>query len=215
MSAGGGGAPALADSATGTLFEGPGFYAGLRYLAQVRAMFLVCEGEDGLYVLDQHAAAERVTFERLRKGYQARAIASQRLLIPEVVEVAPTEVATLEEHAEDALRLGLEVRAVGASAVAVHAVPRLLTRASPERLVRDLAAELGRAAKRPFGDAADLVLATMACHGSVRAGDRLADDEATALLRALDTIDFAGHCPHGRPVVMRLGFDELERRVGR
>jgi len=215
VSAGGGGAPALADSATGTLFEGPGFYAGLRYLAQVRAMFLVCEGEDGLYVLDQHAAAERVTFERLRKGYQARAIASQRLLIPEVVEVAPTEVATLEEHAEDALRLGLEVRAVGASAVAVHAVPRLLTRASPERLVRDLAAELGRAAKRPFGDAADLVLATMACHGSVRAGDRLADDEATALLRALDTIDFAGHCPHGRPVVMRLGFDELERRVGR
>jgi DNA mismatch repair protein MutL len=205
----------MGDSATGSLFTGAGFYARLRYLAQVRAMFLVCEGEDGLYVLDQHAAAERVTFERLRSAFQARTIAAQRLLVPEVVEVGQTELAALEEHAEDVLRLGLEVRAVGASAVAVHSVPTLLTRASPERLVRDLAAELTRAAKRPFGDAADLVLATMACHGSVRAGDRLADDEATALLRALDTIDFAGHCPHGRPVVMRLGFDELERRVGR
>jgi DNA mismatch repair protein MutL len=205
----------VGDSAAGSLFAGAGFYARLRYLAQVRAMFLVCEGEDGLYVLDQHAAAERVTFERLRSAFQARTIAAQRLLVPEVIEVGQTELAALEEHAEDVLRLGLEVRAVGPSAVAVHSVPSLLTRASPEKLVRDLAAELTRAAKRPFGDAADLVLATMACHGSVRAGDRLADDEATALLRALDTIDFAGHCPHGRPVVMRLGFDELERRVGR
>ena len=205
----------MGDSAAGSLFAGAGFYARLRYLAQVRAMFLVCEGEDGLYVLDQHAAAERVTFERLRSAFQARTFAAQRLLVPEVIEVGQTELAALEEHAEDVLRLGLEVRAVGPSAVAVHSVPSLLTRASPEKLVRDLAAELTRAAKRPFGDAADLVLATMACHGSVRAGDRLADDEATALLRALDTIDFAGHCPHGRPVVMRLGFDELERRVGR
>ena len=101
------------------------------------------------------------------------------------------------------------------AAVAVHAVPALLSRARPERIVRDLVAELGHAAKRPFGDAADLVLATMACHGSVRAGDVLSREEAVALLRALDPIDFAGHCPHGRPVVTRIGFDELERRVGR
>ena len=97
----------------------------------------------------------------------------------------------------------------------MHSVPTLLMRATPERLVRDLVAELGRSAKRPFNDAADLVLATMACHGSTRAGDRLSGEEATALLQALDAVDFAGHCPHGRPVVMRLGFEELERRVGR
>jgi DNA mismatch repair protein MutL len=205
----------LADSSVAPLFSGQGFYARLRFLAQVRGMFLLCEGEDGLYVLDQHAAAERVTFERLRRAFAARTIAAQRLLVPEVVEVTGAEAAALEEHAEDAARLGIEIRAVGGAAVAVHSVPRLLTRASPERLVRDLAAEITRAAKRPFGDAADLVLATMACHGSVRAGDRVADEEAVALLRALDTIDFAGHCPHGRPVVTRMGFDELERRVGR
>jgi DNA mismatch repair protein MutL len=197
------------------LLHPQGFYARLRFLAQVRGMFLVCEGDDGLYLLDQHAAAERVTFERLRKSFLARSVAAQRLLLPEIVELSPAELATLEEHAEDAMRVGLEVRAVGTSAVAVHSVPKLLSRASPERLVRDLVAELARTATRPFGDAADLVLATMACHGSVRAGDALAADEVLALLRALDTSDFAGHCPHGRPVVMRLGWDELERRVGR
>jgi DNA mismatch repair protein MutL len=197
------------------LFEGAGFYASLEFLAQVRGTFLLCGGSDGLYILDQHAAAERVTFNRLRKAFASRSIATQRLLIPEVIELLPTEVATLEERASDVAGLGIEVRAVGSSAVAVHAVPALLSRARPERILRDLVAELGLADRRPFGDAADLVLATMACHGSIRAGDTVSRAEAGALLRALDDIDFAGHCPHGRPVVTRIGYDELERRVGR
>jgi DNA mismatch repair protein MutL len=197
------------------LFEGTGFYASLEYLAQVRATFLVCSGRDGLYVLDQHAAAERVTFHRLRKAFDARTMATQRLLIPDIVELLPTEVATLEEHAKAVEALGVELRPVGAGAVAVHAVPTLLVRSRPERIVRDLVAELGRAARRPYGDAADSVLATMACHGSIRAGDVVTREEAASLLRALDDIDFAGHCPHGRPVVTRIGYDELERRVGR
>jgi DNA mismatch repair protein MutL len=203
------------DPASRTLFEGAGFYASLEFLAQVRGTFLVCSGSDGLYVLDQHAAAERVTFDRLRRAFEARAMSTQRLLIAEVVELMPTEMAVLEEHAQAVVALGVELRAVGMAAVAVHAVPTLLLRVRPERLVRDLVAELGRAATRPFGGAADLVLATMACHGSIRAGDALSRDEATALLRALDGIDFGGHCPHGRPVVTRIGYDELERRVGR
>jgi DNA mismatch repair protein MutL len=203
------------DVPTPALFEGAGFYASLEFLAQVRATFLVCSGSDGLYVLDQHAAAERVTFHRLRRAFASRSMATQRLLIADVVELLPAEVATLEEHAADVEALGVELRPVGPSAVAVHAVPTLLARARPERIVRDLVAELGRAARRPFGDAADLVLATMACHGSIRAGDVIAREEAVALLRALDNIDFAGHCPHGRPVVTRIGYDELERRVGR
>jgi DNA mismatch repair protein MutL len=197
------------------LFEGLGFYASLEFLAQVRGTFLVCSGSDGLYILDQHAAAERVTFNRLRKAFVSRSIATQRLLIPDVIELLPTEVATLDERASDVAALGIEVRSVGSSAVAVHAVPALLARARPERIVRDLVAELGLADRRPFGDAADLVLATMACHGSIRAGDVVSRAEAGALLRALDDIDFAGHCPHGRPVVTRIGYDELERRVGR
>jgi DNA mismatch repair protein MutL len=208
-------APGPAEPTPKVLFEGAGFYASLAFLAQVRGTFLVCSGSDGLYVLDQHAAAERVTFDRLRRAFEARTLSTQRLLIAEVVELLPAEVATLEEHAQEVAAFGVELRPVGTSAVAVHAVPALLTRARPERLVRDLVAELSRAATRPFGDAADLVLATMACHGSIRAGDALSREEAVALLRALDHIDFAGHCPHGRPVVTRIGYDELERRVGR
>jgi DNA mismatch repair protein MutL len=204
-----------APDARAGLFEGTGFYASLEFIAQVRATFLVCSGSDGLYVLDQHAAAERVTFHRLRKAFEARTMATQRLLIPDIVELLPTEVATLEEHARAVEALGIELRPVGANAVAVHAVPTLLVRSRPERIVRDLVAELGRAARRPFGDAADNVLSTMACHGSIRAGDVVTREEAMALLRALDGIDFAGHCPHGRPVVTRIGYDELERRVGR
>ena len=212
--------PNRSSSATGTeaapaLFDGVGFYASLEFLAQVQAMFLVCGGSDGLYILDQHAAAERVTFHRLRRDYASRSIATQRLLLPEVVDLLPAEVATLEERADDVASLGVEVRAVGPNAIAVHAVPMLLARGRPERIVRDLVAELGRQARRPFGDAADIVLATMACHGSLRAGDMLSREEAIALLCALDGIDFAGHCPHGRPVVTRIGYDELERRVGR
>jgi DNA mismatch repair protein MutL len=197
------------------LFESAGFYASLEFLGQLRTTFLLCSGADGLYILDQHAAAERVTYHRLRRAFASRSVATQRLLLPDVIELLPAEVGTLEEHAAAVSALGVELRAVGPSAVAVHAVPILLARARPERIVRDLVAELGRAARRPFGDAADLVLATMACHGSIRAGDALSREEAGALLRSLDNIDFAGHCPHGRPVVTRIGYDELERRVGR
>jgi DNA mismatch repair protein MutL len=131
------------------------------------------------------------------------------------VALLPSEVEALAEHADEALELGLEVSRVGDQTVSVTAVPALLKRAQPERLVRDLVAELSRNAARPFGDAVDRVIATMACHGSVRAGDSLHVEQATALLRALDAVDFSGHCPHGRPVVTRLSFDELERRVGR
>ena len=195
---------------------GPSFHTrALQFLAQVRLTFLVCQGEDGLYVLDQHAAAERVTFDRLRKQYKERTVATQQLLVPELVEVTAAEVALVEERAEEAAGLGLELRSFGPTTVAVHSVPLLLVRARPARLVRDLLSELSREAARPFGGAVDLALATMACHGSVRAGDKLTAEEATALLSDLDEVDFAGHCPHGRPIVLRLGWTELERRVGR
>jgi DNA mismatch repair protein MutL len=197
------------------LFRGTGFYASLEFLAQVRTTFLVCSGHDGLYILDQHAAAERVTFHKLRSAFASRSLATQRLLLPEVIELSPTEMALIEERAGDIAMLGVEMRAVGPNAVAVHAVPMLLARAAPVRIVRDAVAELALVSRRPFGEAADLVLATMACHGSIRAGDGVSREEAVALLKALDDVDFAGHCPHGRPVVTRIGFDELERRVGR
>ncbi|MBI5515611.1 MAG: DNA mismatch repair endonuclease MutL [Deltaproteobacteria bacterium] len=191
-----------------------GTFGGLRYVAQLRRMYLLCEGEQGMVLLDQHAAAERVTFERLRKAYAARKVPMQPMLVPERVELSPEDVARVEEHQAELLTLGLELSALGPTSVAVRAVPALLLRADPRRLTRDLVAELGRQGQ-DFSRAVDLVLATMACHGSVRGGDVLADDEARGLLAALDAVDFAGHCPHGRPVLWSMKWSELDRKVGR
>jgi DNA mismatch repair protein MutL len=190
-------------------------WANLRFVAQVRQMYLICEGDEGLFVLDQHAAAERVTFHRLRSQYQARAVASQALLFPLTLEVTPAEAELIQERANEISGVGLELSVRGPESVSVHAVPRLLQQASPERIVRDLLAEVSRGGGRGFSDAIDLALATMACHGSIRAGDPMSADEASALLEALDGADFAGHCPHGRPVVTFTSWNELERRVGR
>jgi DNA mismatch repair protein MutL len=194
--------------------ERPAF-AQLHFVAQVRQTFLICEGIDGIYLLDQHAAAERVTFHKLRSSYAGREIATQSLLFPVSVQVTAADAAFVEEEQDALCRLGIDVRAIGPATVAVHAIPRLLVRADPETVVRDLIAEASREGGRAFSGAVDLMLATMACHGSVRAGDRLSHEEVNALLLALDQVDFSGHCPHGRPIVTRLGWDELERKVGR
>jgi DNA mismatch repair protein MutL len=129
--------------------------------------------------------------------------------------VVASDVAFVEEEQRALAELGLDIRAIGPTTIAVHAMPRLLSRAQPESVVRDLIGEVSRKGERAFSNAVDLVLATMACHGSVRAGDHLSIEEATSLLAALDQVDFSGHCPHGRPIVTRIGWDELERKVGR
>jgi len=190
-------------------------WSALRYIAQLRATYLLCEGEDGLYVLDQHAAAERVTFSRLRHAYQSRAVPSQSLLFPITLQVSQEEAALTEEYASEISEVGLDVRVRGVDLLSVHAVPKLLQNASPERLVRDLLSEVSRSGGRGFSSAVDLALATMACHGSIRAGDALSPAESAALLLALDEADFAGHCPHGRPIVAVMSYHELERKVGR
>lgn len=190
-------------------------WSNLRFIAQVRHTFLVCEADDGLYVLDQHAAAERVTFDKLRKAYRDSSVSSQALLFPVVVDVTGAEADLVATRGDEIAAVGFDLRVRGPESISVHGVPKLLQKTSPERLVRDLLSEVMRSGGRGFSDAVDLALATMACHGSIRAGDPLSPSEGTALLRALDGAEFAGHCPHGRPVVTFTSWHELDRRVGR
>jgi DNA mismatch repair protein MutL len=193
-----------------------GFFGALRVLGQVRKMLLVCEGHDALYIIDQHAADERIRFDRLRRAYEARDVKTQQLLFPERVECTEIEAALVEGQRETLASVGLDCTMLGPSTVAVHSVPAVLSRAAPERLLRDVLGELERAGGRAFSAAVDRALATMACHGAIRAGDPLPIEQAQALLRSLDEVgDFAGHCPHGRPVVHAVGLDELERKLGR
>jgi len=190
-------------------------YGGLRFLAQARNTFLICESATGLVIIDQHAAAERVNFARLRASFLARRVASQRLLLPSTVRVDAAQAEFLEASQELVQSMGFELRVVGPAAAVVSAVPQIVSRAAPERLAMDLIDELTRAGGRDLSGAIDLVLATMACHGSVRAGDAMTGEQAVALLAALDEVDHGGHCPHGRPLLMEIGFQELERQVAR
>ncbi|HET9955786.1 MAG TPA: DNA mismatch repair endonuclease MutL [Polyangiaceae bacterium] len=190
-------------------------WQNLRFVAQLRNTYLLCEGSAGIYLLDQHAAAERVTFSRLRRQYAAREVGAQTLLFPVLVELTPPEAEVVEARASELAEVGLDVRMRGSSSASLHSVPKLLARAHPERLLRDLLLEVTRAGERAFSDAVDLALATLACHGSARAGDELGPAEVRALLLGLDEADFAGHCPHGRPIVTFTAWAELERKVGR
>jgi DNA mismatch repair protein MutL len=190
-------------------------WAALEFIAQVQNMFLICESPAGLFIIDQHAAAERVTFDRIRRQYQARTVASQALLFPVEVPLSNEELEFLEQHLAEFAALGMDLRLRGTQWVSVHGVPRLLERVSPERLLRDLLAETMRQGGRDFSGAVDLALATLACHASLRSGDGVTAPEARALLGGLDGVDFAGHCPHGRPIVAFTPYTELMRKVGR
>ncbi len=191
-------------------------YLGLRVLGQIARTYLVCEGPDGLVVLDQHAADERVKFARLAEAHRDGAVDIQRLLIPERVTLSDREAATLIEHERLLLTMGIEARTFGERTALVSGTPALLRRGTPERLLRDALAELSNGGSRAYGDAIDTALATMACHGAIRAGDVLSIEEQRALLVALASVEsFAGHCPHGRPILHAVSIDELARRVGR
>jgi DNA mismatch repair protein MutL len=193
----------------------------LRAVGQVGTTYVVAEGPDGMYLIDQHAAHERVLYERLRASLLAEGAARQGLLVPLVVELAPAPLAALLEHAALAESLGFETAPFGDGAVALRSVPSLLGERDPAGLLRTLADELAAtpagsavAALRALGPA-DRVLATLACHAARRKGDVLDPREQRALLDALDAIPWAPTCPHGRPVVVPIALAEIERRFGR
>ncbi len=198
-------------------------FAELRLLGQLLGTYLLAEDEDGLLLVDQHAAHERVLYERLRAAWLATGVARQGLLAPEVVELSELARAALGAEAELTARLGFEVEPFDARAVAVRAVPALLAGRDPAALPRSLADELADAhalgARATAGsrsvDLADRTLATLACHAARTAGEVLDPREQRALLDALDTIPWAPSCPHGRPVAVSVSLAEVERRFGR
>jgi DNA mismatch repair protein MutL len=193
-----------------------GFFSSLKFLAQVRKMLIVCEGEDALYILDQHAIDERVRFFQLHESYHRRSIQTQRLLFPERLECSAEDADCAQRYSDELLQLGLECAVLGEQTLVVHTIPALAQRASPRRLMRDALDELSRQGQRSFGDTIDTLLATMACHAAIRAGDHLSAEECRVLLASLDTVgSFNLHCPHGRPIVDKIPFADIERRLGR
>jgi DNA mismatch repair protein MutL len=202
---------------------GPGgFFSSLTYVGQLQLTYLVCESDGELILIDQHAAHERVAFERLRIAQARGEVRRQRLLFAVPVEVDDVLAAAAADG--DLMQaLGFELDAGGArpgsagkTTLLVKAVPELLKDAGPGPLLRDVLGQLADGG--PATSAAehiDHALATMACHSVVRAGDVLGRPQVVALLNQLDSVDLRSHCPHGRPVLLRLPMSEIERRFGR
>jgi DNA mismatch repair protein MutL len=204
----------------GATIDGAAFPLGAP-VAQVLDTYVIAVAADGSLVLvDQHAAHERLTHEALRAQLldagEAGRVRSQGLLLPAVVDLAPSDVACLLARVEDLARLGLELEAFGPGAILVRALPAVLGPAEPAPLLRDLAEEFGEFGEQTTLSARlDAIIARLACHGSIRAGRRLGPAEMSALLRQMEATPRAATCSHGRPTVLKLSKADIERMFGR
>ena len=178
--------------------------------------YILAETATGIVLVDQHAAHERLVYERMKEALARHGVARQVLLLPEIVELDPALADRLAARAAELAEFGLVLEAFGTGAVIVREVPALVPGLDLRALVRDLADELAE-----WGDALALrervesVCGTLACHSSVRAGNRLTSDEMDALLRQMEATPNSGQCNHGRPTYVELALGDIERLFGR
>lgn len=184
--------------------------------AQLHENYIIAQTENGLIIVDQHAAHERLVFEAMRNALHARAVPAQALLIPEIVDLPEDDCDRLVAHADEFAKLGLGIERFGPGAIAVRETPAMLGEMDAAGLIRQLADELaewdtasGLKAKLEY------LAATMACHGSVRSGRRMRPEEMNALLRQMEATPGSGQCNHGRPTYIELKLSDIERLFGR
>ncbi|SPH24793.1 DNA mismatch repair protein MutL [Defluviimonas aquaemixtae] len=184
--------------------------------AQVHENYIISQTERGLVIVDQHAAHERLVYERLKRQSAENGVAAQALLIPEIVDLSDGDARLLLDHAETLSSLGLKIEPFGGGAIAVRETPAVLGEVNAAALLKDILDEL-----RDLGDSQrlqsriDAVLSRMACHGSVRSGRRMRPDEMNALLREMERTPLSGQCNHGRPTYVELKLSDIERLFGR
>jgi DNA mismatch repair protein MutL len=184
--------------------------------AQVHENYIIAQTERGIVIVDQHAAHERLVYEKLKAQMAENGVPAQALLIPEIVEMEAGDVAMLLEFADDLTKIGLTVERFGGDAVAVRETPAILGEVNATRLLRDVIDEL-----RDQGDSAtvrariEAVLSRVACHGSIRSGRRMQGAEMNALLREMEATPLSGQCNHGRPTYVELKLSDIERLFGR
>ena len=183
---------------------------------QLHETYIVAQTADGIVIVDQHAAHERLVYERMKCELADGRVARQPLLIPEVVELDPSDVARISDRAAELAELGLIVESFGSDAVLVRETPALLGMANLKSLIRDLADDLAETgAAHSLTERLDHISATLACHTSVRAGRRLTAEEMNALLREMESTPHSGQCNHGRPTYVELKLADIERLFGR
>ncbi|WP_406695760.1 DNA mismatch repair endonuclease MutL [Singulisphaera sp. Ch08] len=209
--------PPLADHEEAASSSGVGLLPDLPLKAfQVHDSYLVAETDDGMMVIDQHALHERILYEELKRRVERGGVESQRLLVPEPVDLPGEEASLILEQRDLLKTLGLEIEPFGGDTVLIHGTPAMLSGVAPERLLRDLAEHF---ATKPLPPTADAILADLlnmiACKAAVKAGQRLTPDEVQALLERRHLVSDSHHCPHGRPTALIFTKSELERQFGR
>ncbi|KEO54203.1 DNA mismatch repair endonuclease MutL [Thioclava pacifica] len=184
--------------------------------AQVHENYIIAQTERGIVIVDQHAAHERLVYEKLKAQMAENGVPAQALLIPEIVELSQGDAALLLEHAEALGRLGLTIEPFGGAAIAVRETPAVLGEINAEALLRDVLDELADLGDSQLVQAKiEAVLSRMACHGSIRSGRQMRADEMNALLRQMEATPHSGQCNHGRPTYVELKLSDIERLFGR
>ncbi len=190
-------------------------YNGLRLIGQLRNLYLLCEHDEQLVVIDQHAAHERILYQQLRSAYEERAVAVQNLLFPVTVELGPDHADILEQEKEAVSSLGLEVAFFGDATWVIKGVPALVGKIAPQEVLFDildgLAAGSGVSRAEAMPECVDNLLASMACKAAIKSGNRLHPEEMLGLLRQMEQSSFFSHCPHGRPVVKTFSQTDIEK----
>jgi DNA mismatch repair protein MutL len=193
-----------------------GFFSSLTVLGRYLDEYLLCQDGEDLLIIDQHAAHERVAFERLKMQFATGVVESQGLLFPEVIELSHSEAALVAEHAETFQKLGFDLEDFGGQTRVLKGIPRILMKSNHTRVFRDIVEELsvlGRS--RTVTDIQEDILMRIACHSVIRGRQVLAPQEIAALLSALDSVGFASNCPHGRPVLQRIRRTDVEKMFKR
>lgn len=183
---------------------------------QVHENYIIAQTADGMVIVDQHAAHERLVYEKLKRQMAENGVAAQALLIPEIVEMSEADVAVLLTHADALSKLGLTLEPFGPGAIAVRETPAILGEVNAEAMVRDILDELDDLGDTQLvADKIEAVLSRVACHGSIRSGRWMRADEMNALLREMEATPHSGQCNHGRPTYVELKLTDIERLFGR
>ncbi len=202
---------------TPSLFAKFGFFSELEIIGQIARLYIVCESKKGIILIDQHAAHERVNYEKLKKAHAVKnRLDKQELLIPMTVELSPYEFKLMEKHKEEIESLGITLESFGKGSFLIRSIPTVLENGDLERILKDMIGEIALLDEGKSGEQyIDLVISTIACHSSVRAGRELNLEKMRALLDELDRAQFPHSCPHGRPVAVEITFEELQRMFKR
>ncbi len=183
---------------------------------QVHENYIIAQTADGMVIVDQHAAHERLVYEKLKKQMGENGVAAQALLIPEIIELSDNDCARLLAVADELARFGLGIEAFGGNAVAVRETPAILGEVNAEAMVKDILDELDDQGESQLVQARlEAILSRVACHGSIRSGRRMRGEEMNALLREMEATPHSGQCNHGRPTYVELKLADIERLFGR